>query len=155
MFYNFKVHKEKNGYWAECVELEGCVTQADTYEALLKNMEEALNLYLDEPEHSPLQFPIPDRAMAGTHITRIPVHPRIAFALKMKRVRSSKGLSQRQVADLLNMKNIYSYQRLESTKKANPSLAMIARILSVFPEFSVDDVFSRTETMRKKRHSRD
>ena len=40
MFYNFKIHKEKKGFWAECLELKGCVTQADTYHALLKNMEE-------------------------------------------------------------------------------------------------------------------
>ncbi len=151
MHYTFKIHKEKNGYWAECVELNGCVTQADTREALLKNMEEALNLYLDEPEHSPLQFPMPERSMSGKNIIMVPVYPRIAFALNMKRMRSLKGLSQRQAADLLNMKNVYSYQRLESTKKANPSLEMIARIKRVFPEFSVDEILRRAERKRGSR----
>ena len=59
MVYHFKVHKESNGYWAECIELKACVTQADTYNKLLKNMEAALNLYLDEPEFSKISFPLP------------------------------------------------------------------------------------------------
>lgn len=50
MRYHFKVHKEKEGFWAECIELEGCVTQADTKEELNLNMQEALNLYLEEVE---------------------------------------------------------------------------------------------------------
>ena len=52
MKYHFKVHKEGNGYWAECVELLGCITEADSIDELQKNMEEALNLYIEEPENS-------------------------------------------------------------------------------------------------------
>ncbi|MGV7928709.1 MAG: helix-turn-helix domain-containing protein [Spirochaetota bacterium] len=141
MLYTFKVHKEKNGYWAECVELEGCVTQADSYEELLSNMETALNLYLDEPESSILSFPLPKNNVAGKNIVKVPVNHRIAFAIKMKRYRARKGLSQRQAAELLGMKNVYSYQRLESTRKANPSLSTIARIKSIFPDFNIDDIF--------------
>jgi predicted RNase H-like HicB family nuclease len=44
MHYHFKIHKENNGYWAECCELEGCVTQGDTLEELYKFCDEALNL---------------------------------------------------------------------------------------------------------------
>jgi antitoxin HicB len=141
MFYNFKIHKEKKGYWAECLELKGCITQANSYEELLKNMEESLNLYLDEPDNSNIIFPLPKKNIPGKSIVKIPVNHKIAFALKMKKLRAKKGLSQRQVADLLGMKNIYSYQRLESTKKANPNLSTIARIKSIFPDFNVDDIF--------------
>jgi len=42
MYYHFKIHKEPDGYWAECIELEGCVTQGDSLDELQKNMEEAL-----------------------------------------------------------------------------------------------------------------
>lgn len=141
MFYNFRVHKETKGYWAECVELKGCVTQADSYNVLLKNMEEALNLFLDEPETSVMVFPLPKKNIAGKFIVKVPVNHKIAFAVKMKIYRAGKGLSQRQAADLLGMKNIYSYQRLESTKKANPNLSTIARIKSIFPDFDIEDVF--------------
>jgi len=141
MFYNFKIHKDKNGYWAECVELKGCVTQAETYDELLNNMEEVLNLYLDEPADSKIIFPLPKDDINKKNIIKIPVDHKIAFALKMKILRAKKGLSQRQVADLLGMKNIYSYQRLESSKKANPSLSTIARIKNIFPDFNIDDIF--------------
>jgi antitoxin HicB len=152
MFYNFKVHKESNGYWAECVELKGCVTQGNTYNGLLKNMEEALNLYLDEPEKSKQIFPLPRKSVKGKNIVRIAVNHRIAFAMKMKIYRARKGLSQKQIASLLGMKNIYSYQRLESTKMANPNLSTIARIKSVFPDFNIDDIFIPDKTVSKDTH---
>ena len=44
----FKIHKEDNGYWAECIGLEGCDTQADTLEELNSNIKEALSLYWEE-----------------------------------------------------------------------------------------------------------
>ncbi len=50
MRYHFKIHEEKNGFWAECLELPGCVTQGNSKEELKKNMQEALNLYLEEEE---------------------------------------------------------------------------------------------------------
>ncbi len=149
MFYHFRIHKEPKGYWAECIELKGCVTEADNLEKLYKNMEEALNLYLNEPEKSKITFPLPDNDLADKNIIKVPVDHKIAFAMKMKKYRSKKGLSQKQVADLLGMKNIYSYQRLESTKKANPNLSTIARIKEVFPEFNIDDIFIRNRLKNK------
>src|SRR4030067_1414317 len=149
MFYHFKIHKEPNGYWAESIELKGCVTQADSLEQLYLNMEEALNLYLNEPENAKVTFPLPQRNIIGKNIVKISVDPKIAFAMKMKIFRSKKGLSQRQVADLLGMKNIYSYQRLESAKKANPNLSTIARIKEVFPEFNIDEIFINNKPKHK------
>lgn len=150
MFYHFKIHKEQNGYWASCVELQGCNTQADTLDMLSKNMKEALNLYLNEPDYSKKIFPLPQKNIVGKNIVKIPVDHKIAFALKIKLFRSKKGLSQSQVAHLLGMKNIYSYQRLESTKKANPNLSTIARIKEVFPEFNIDDVFVTNKIKQKR-----
>ena len=59
MKYHFKVHKEKEGFWAECIELQGCVTQGDTKEELEANMKEALNLYLEENEDFEYLAPLP------------------------------------------------------------------------------------------------
>jgi antitoxin HicB len=52
MTYSFKIYKEKNGYWAQCIELPGCVTQGKTLKELKKNMHEALSLYISEPSDS-------------------------------------------------------------------------------------------------------
>lgn len=49
MRYHFKVHKEGKGFWAECLELKGCITQGNSKKELLENMQESLNLYLEEP----------------------------------------------------------------------------------------------------------
>jgi len=46
MQYYFNIHKEDSGYWAECPELYGCMTQADSLDELKINIEEALKLYL-------------------------------------------------------------------------------------------------------------
>lgn len=45
--YTFKVHKEGKGYWAECIQLSGCQTQADNLTELKKNIKEVLSLYLE------------------------------------------------------------------------------------------------------------
>jgi len=46
MKYHFRVHKEEDGYSAQCIELEGCITQGDSQEELFENMKEVLNLYV-------------------------------------------------------------------------------------------------------------
>jgi len=51
MVYHFKIHKEQKGYWAECIEIDGCSTQGDSLDELLINAAEALNLLLDGPEN--------------------------------------------------------------------------------------------------------
>lgn len=60
MKYHFKIHKEGKGYWAQCIELEGCITQADSRKELKKRMQEALNLYIDEPVDSKDLAALPD-----------------------------------------------------------------------------------------------
>ena len=40
------------------------------------------------------------------------------------------------------MNNIYSYQRLESPKKANPSLLTLNKIKKIFPELNLDMIFT-------------
>ena len=60
MFYHFKIHKDNDGLWAECLELEGCQTQADSMDELQENMKEVLNLFLSEPIDSKMIFPMPN-----------------------------------------------------------------------------------------------
>ena len=82
MEYHFKIHRESKGYWAECVELEGCVTQADSIEELDQNMAEALSLYLDEPADSKLVLPLPRKSLNGRKVRKVPVPANVAFAFR-------------------------------------------------------------------------
>ena len=138
MRYHFKVHREAKGYWAECVELNGCITQADTKKELYQNAEEALNLYLDEPESSKEIFPEPRKGIRGKEVIEVHVNPKIAFAMALRQERIKNNMTQNQVAKKLGLKNPYSYQRLESSKTANPSLMTIAAIKSIFPDLNFD-----------------
>lgn len=141
MTYHFKIHKEKKGFWAECIELEGCVTQADSVKELEKNASEALHLYLEEPEFSSFKINPPQKRTVQPGVFGVTVDPMTAFAVQMRLTRQKKGLTQKETANRLGMKNIYSYQRLESAKKANPNLSTIFRIKRIFPDFKIDDLF--------------
>jgi predicted RNase H-like HicB family nuclease len=44
---NVVIEKDEHGYYAYCPELEGCQTQGETFEETLKNIREAVELYLE------------------------------------------------------------------------------------------------------------
>lgn len=138
MRYHFRIRKERTGYWAKCIELPGCSTQADSIKSLERNMVEALNLYLDEPAESETSFPSPRKNITGKGVKAVTVEPQIAFAFLLRRSRKKRGLTQKEVAIQLGFKNLYSYQRLESSKTANPELATIIKIKAVFPEIDLE-----------------
>jgi antitoxin HicB len=140
MRYHFKVHQEKKGYWAECVELKGCITQANSKKELFAHAQEALNLYLDEPENSKVIFPEPNGSAKGKELIEVPVDPKIAFAMILRQERVKHHLTQNQVAKKLGYKNPYSYQRLENSKTANPSLLTIVSLKSIFPDLNLETI---------------
>jgi antitoxin HicB len=133
--YHFKVHGGKRP-WAECLELEGCVTQGRNRQELERNMREALNLYLEEPESSNAVFPspLPDQARPG--VVPVEVEPAVAFSMQLRQLRLQSRLTQKEAARRLGMRSLYSYQRLE--RRSNPSLATMKKVKLLFPEFSVD-----------------
>lgn len=52
------MEKDINGYYAYCPELEGCHTQGETFDEVMKNIKEAIELYvetLNEEEKKELQ----------------------------------------------------------------------------------------------------
>jgi predicted RNase H-like HicB family nuclease len=63
MNYHFKLHKENIGYWAECCELDGCVTEGDTLDEIYQACKEALDVYLYEPDDSKRMVSLPDKAL--------------------------------------------------------------------------------------------
>lgn len=93
MEYHFKIHKEAQGFWAQCIELNGCVTQANTKEQLLKNTSEALNLFLNESNDSKYIFPLPKKNLTGKDIIRVSLDPKIAFAQLLRMARHKRGLT--------------------------------------------------------------
>jgi predicted RNase H-like HicB family nuclease len=138
MKYHFKVRKEEDGYSAHCIELEGCITQGDSLEELHEMMQDALNLYISEPEDSKDLAELPNESIRiSKNIVEVPVDSEIAFSFLVRYHRIKHGLSQQQAARKLGFDNINSYQRLER-KKCNPNLRTISKIKELFPEFSLD-----------------
>ncbi len=48
--YTIIVHKEDDGYWGECREIEGCFAQAKTIEELKKLMAKSIYMYYSNDE---------------------------------------------------------------------------------------------------------
>ena len=40
------IEKDKNGYFARCLDLDGCFAQGETHEEVEKNIEDAIKLHL-------------------------------------------------------------------------------------------------------------
>lgn len=142
MKYHFKVHKEKSGYWAECVELEGCQTEADSLIELCSNMEEVLNVYLSEPESSKLIFPLPQKKQPSSEdFVAVSVDPSVAFSFLLRRYRLQKKITLKEMAEKLKMKNINTYVKLEKASSSNPELRTLAKIKSILSDFPINMIF--------------
>ena len=142
MKYHFKVHKEGSGFWAECIELKGCVSQASSRKKLEVNLREALNLFLSEPESSKIIFPPPkDFKKKPSNVIAIPVDPKVALAVNIRNLRLRHGYTQKQIQEKLSLNNLYSYQRLEEVD-SNPTLATLVMLKKVYgDEFGIDQIF--------------
>ena len=141
MKYHFKIHREGSGFWAECLEIPGCVTQADTREELAVNMEDAINTAILEPEGSKVLAPLPDGSLKPSRsIVEVKVHPQIAMGFWLRYTRLKEGMTQKAAARKLGMKSLFSYQRLECG--CNTTIAMMARLVAAFPLFNIDAVFN-------------
>ncbi len=139
MYYHFKIHNHSDGLWAECIELSGCLTQANNLSELHTNMEEALNLYLDESADSTVTFSLPKKNIKETkNVVKVKVAPKIAFAFYLRMLRLKHNLTQKEISQKLGFKNLYSYQRLESSKKANPELITLGKIKEILPDFDLN-----------------
>ena len=141
MFYHFKVHPEDNGLWAECLELDGCYTQADDMDHLKSNMRQALNLYLSEPENSKVIFSLPIKSSKKPNVYLVEVDSKVALSFLLRRNRIQHELTQIQVANKLGFKNIWSYQRLEKPSSANPTLSTLNKLQNIFPDLELNLIF--------------
>lgn len=88
MKYHFKIHRENGKFWAECLELEGCLTQADSLEELHEMMKDALNVYIDEPGDSKRLAKLPDDSIKRSKtIAEVTVDADIALSF-LKRLKN-------------------------------------------------------------------
>ena len=142
MYYHFKVHQEDKGFWSECIELDGCQTQGNSIEELKENMLQALNLYLSEPDDSTVIYDLPQQNIVVQNIYSIDVEPKVALSFLLRRYRLLHNLTQKQAAEKIGMKNIWSYQKFEKPASANPTLSMLAKFKEVFPDLNLDYIFS-------------
>ena len=46
--FSIVVEKDKDGCFAECRELQGCYAQGDTYEDVIKNIREVIELHIED-----------------------------------------------------------------------------------------------------------
>jgi predicted RNase H-like HicB family nuclease len=140
MKYHFKAHVGAGECWAECLELEGCLTQGKDMVDLKENAAEALNLHLDEPEDSRVIFPMPNTSLEKKkNVFSVEVEPQVAFAVLLRQARLARGLTQTGAAKILGIESIYNYQRLE--RRANPTLSTLKKIKAAFPELPLENVF--------------
>jgi len=140
MKYSFKIHKDGAYFWAQCIEIPGCYTQANSKDELLENMKEALNLIISEPADSDDFVSLPDNSIKSTATTvKVPVEPQVAFSFYLRYLRKKKKITQKEMASKLGFKSVFQYQRLESAKY-NPTLNTLSLVKGLFPEISIDSL---------------
>ncbi len=84
------IPEEAGGYFAEIQELPGCMTQGDTIEELMKNIEEAKELWIESALEIGKEIPLPEEMekYSGKFLVRIPasLHRHIAKLAKKEGV---------------------------------------------------------------------
>ena len=63
---NFSVviEQDKNGFVAECLDLQGCYTQGKTYEEVVKNIKDAIKLHITDRVVKKEKFNQPERSFS-------------------------------------------------------------------------------------------
>lgn len=142
MRYHFKLRREKKGYSAFCIELDGCLSQGETMDELRSNLEEALDVYLSEPMESSLLFALPNKKLRATNsVIEIQVNPGVAFAMMLRHFRIKNQLTQAAAAKKIGITgSLWTYQRLETPGKANPTLSTLERVKRAYPDFPIADL---------------
>ena len=119
-------------YLVNFPDLPGCQTFGDTIEEALTYANEALTGYLQSIDLRKITVPKPS-TLKGKNIYYIKPEKNVSFAIWLKTKRIEKGLSQKNLAKILDI-TFQSYQRYENPTKTNPTLKTIAKLENVFHE---------------------
>ena len=124
--YQAKIYKDGKRYSVEFPDLPGCFSQGATKEKAEKNAREALSLYLEEARDPKWEVPIPKKRK-GSQYSWITPYEDVAIPLMIRQARLKHGLSQSQLAKLLNM-TVQQLQKLETPGKSNPTIKTLISI---------------------------
>jgi len=120
----------EGGYVVEFVDVPSCVTEGDTLEEAMAMAKEAISAMLYSFDSRKMTIPEPSK-VKGRGIHYIEPELKIAFAITLKKERERLGLTQKDVAERLNVNWAY-YQRIENPRKTNPTLGTIIKLQKVF-----------------------
>jgi antitoxin HicB len=91
---------------------------------------EALTAMMHSLDSRKMSIPIPsDVKKAGVYY--IEPELKVAFAITLKKEREQMGLSQKDIAERLDINPAY-YQRIENPRRTNPTLDTIEKLERVF-----------------------
>ena len=120
----------EGGYVVEFVDIPSCVTEGDTLEEAKTMAKEALSAMLYSLDSRKMFIPEPS-VIKRKGIHYIEPELKTAFAITLKKERERLGLSQKDVAERLNVNWSY-YQRIENPRRTNPTLGTIEKLQKVF-----------------------
>ena len=81
MILNAIIERDEFGYFAQIPELKGCVTQGNTYEEVLLNIQEAAELYLESLKTEELYALQKRKVLKAKFCRELPLgHPTTRFA---------------------------------------------------------------------------
>ena len=120
----------EGGYIVEFIDIPSCVTEGNTLEEAKAMAKEALSAMLYSLDSRKMTIPEPS-TVSGKEIHCIEPELKIAFAITLKKERERLGLSQKDVAERMNVNWTY-YQRIENPRRTNPTLGTIEKLQKVF-----------------------
>ena len=120
----------EGGYVVEFMDIPSCITEGDTLEDAKKMAKEALSAMLYSLDSRKMTIPEPS-TIKRKGIYYIEPELKIAFAITLKKERERLGLSQKDVAERMNVNWTY-YQRIENPRRTNPTLGTIEKLQKVF-----------------------
>jgi len=120
----------EGGYVVEFIDVPSCVTEGDTLEEAMTMAKEAFSAMLYSFDSRKMAIPEPSK-VEGKGIYYIEPDLKIAFAITLKKERERLGLTQKDVAERLNVNWSY-YQRIENPRRTNPTLGTIIKLQKVF-----------------------
>jgi len=124
-----KYDKEDKIYLVSFPDVKGCHTYGETLEDALKYAREALTGCLEVAFEENMKISDPSK-LSGKDIYYISPDLNVSFAILLKKERENKNLTQKQIADKLDI-SYQAYQKFENPRKANPTLKTIAKIQKI------------------------
>jgi len=120
----------EGGYIVEFIDIPSCITEGDTLEEAKLMAKEAISAMLYSLDSRRMTIPEPS-TIKKKGIYYIEPELKVAFAITLKKERERLGLSQKDVAERMNVNWTY-YQRIENPRRTNPTLGTIEKLQKVF-----------------------